>query len=220
MSLVSEPPVVASPVLLHATTTDRVALDRLHGVLRRAESAGVEPTSLLLSALARRDRGAAARARRAAEWALLLGDVLGRPDDGRTAHAVALLTDVGLLALEPAHEDTPWTAWRVRQAAHDVLAGIPALAGLAPAVLGVAEAYDGSGMPLGLAGEEIPLAARMVRVARTFDHHSGGWWPGAPTPAVTQACAVLVHAAGTALDPALVHGWLRLMDHHVAQGAA
>jgi hypothetical protein len=31
---------------------------------------------------------------------------------------------------------------------------------------------------------------------------------------------VLVHAAGTALDPALVHGWLRLMDHHVAQGAA
>jgi hypothetical protein len=192
----------------------------LHELLARAEAAGVAASSLLLSAMARRDRALVARARRTAEWTLLLGEAAGAPDAGQDGHDIALLADVGVLALEPMANGGPWTEWRCRQAAHDVLAGVEGLRSCAPGVLTVAESFDGTGLPLGLGGDEIPLAARMARVARTFDERSGGWWPGMAGAPVTRACAHLVELAGTSLDPALVYAWLRLMDRHVSQGAA
>ncbi len=205
---------------LRLANVDRTALVALHEVLARGEAAGVAASSLLLSAMARRNRTLVARARRTAEWALLLGESLGQPQAGQDGHDVALLADVGVLALEPAFGADPWTEWRCRQAAYDVLSGTDSLRSVAAGVLAVAEQYDGSGLPLGLSGEEIPISARLARLARTFDEHSGGWWPGTPGVTVTRACSHLVERAGSSLDPALVHGWLRLMDRHLSLGAA
>lgn len=47
----------------------------------------------------------------------------------------------------------------------DMLASIPELADLAPAVRGHHEKVDGSGYPAGLRGEDIPLFARIIAVA-------------------------------------------------------
>lgn len=206
-----------SPAVL---TRDRSSLATLHQVLATAEAAGVGASSLLLSAMARRDRALVARARRTAEWALLLGELMGLPAAGQEAHDVALLADVGRLSLEPQFGTGPWTEWRARQASHDVLAGVPTLASIAPGVLCVAENFDGSGLPCGLAGEEIPLSARLARLVREFDEASDGWWPGTAGPVVTHAATHLVRLAGTTLDPALVHAWLRLLDRHLSAGAA
>lgn len=221
MSLVPSEPVRSRQARMHPLPEDeRLSLAALHDLLARAEEADVPPSSLLLSALARRSSALVARARRCAEWSLLLGEQLGLSEVGQQAHDVALLADVGHLSLDPLLSIGPWAEWHARQAANDVLLGVASLVSVAPGVLTVAENFDGSGIPLGLSADEIPLAARVARLVRDFDEASDGWWPGTPTTRVTAACSQLVTMAGTTLDPALVHAWLRLLDRHLAEGAA
>jgi HD-GYP domain-containing protein (c-di-GMP phosphodiesterase class II) len=63
------------------------------------------------------------------------------------------------------------------------------------------ERWDGKGYPAGLAGDEVPLAIRVVSVARDVDlwMRAGGW------PAVVD---VLTHRRGRAYDPAVVDVFL------------
>lgn len=221
MILVPQPPARTRPAASpRVAEGDHASLSALHEVLARAEEAGVAPSSLLLSAMARRSPSLVARARRTAEWALLVGGVIGQRQIGQQAHDVALLADVGHLSLEPTLYAGPWGEWHARQASHDVLIGVASLVSVAPGVLTVAENFDGSGLPLGLAADDIPLAARVARLVREFDEASDGWWPGTAGPIVARACSHLVEQAGTLLDPALVHAWLRLLDRHLSEGAA
>lgn len=194
-------------------------LHHVQGLVTAASDAGVPPTSLLLSALARHDRATAARARRTAEWARLLAQSHGREDLAVTAHDVALLADIGHLALVPTRHN-PWLEWQRRRASHDLLQAVPALAHLAPAALSVSERFDGDGLPMGLRGDEIPLVARIARLVRDFDLASQGWWPGQPTQISVRACTELVSLAGQTVDPALVHTWLRVLDREVAADVA
>ena len=149
-----------------------------------------------------------------AEWARLLAESLGRDDIAQDAHDVALLADIGHLALVDTR-DNPWLEWQRRRASHDLLRAIPALAHLAPAVLSVSERFDGDGLPFGLSGDEIPLVARIARLVRDFDLASQGWWPGQPAGISARACFELVSLAGQTVDPALVHTWLRVLDREV-----
>ncbi|AMY10382.1 Response regulator containing a CheY-like receiver domain and an HD-GYP domain protein [Luteitalea pratensis] len=216
LSLVSPPP---------ASSCDQGDVDptgvlrHVRGLLTAGEQAGVAPTVLLLSVLARRDRALAARARRTAEWARLLAESLGRDDIARDAHDVALLADIGHLALVETR-DNPWLEWQRRRASHDLLRAIPALAHLAPATLSVSERFDGDGLPFGRKGDEIPLEARIARLVRDFDLASKGWWPGQPAVISARACFELVSVAGQTVDPALVHTWLRVLDREVAADVA
>ena len=217
LSLVSPP---ADSPRASAADDPTGVLFHVHGLLTVAAAAGVAPTSLLLSALARRDRAAAARARRTAEWARLLAEALGQGDEiVQVAHDVALLADIGALAVVP-RDGNPWFEWQRRRAAHDLLRAVPTLAHLAPAVLAVCERFDGDGLPLGLHGDEIPLAARIARLVRDFDLASHGWWPGQPASIGVRACHELVTLAGQTVDPALVHTWLRVLDREVAADVA
>jgi len=52
---------------------------------------------------------------------------------------------------------------------HRILRGIPQLASVLPGVLHHHEHYNGKGYPHGLEGESIPLLARIIAVADTFD---------------------------------------------------
>ena len=90
---------------------------------------------------------------------------------------VAVLHDVGKLAVDPAILDWPGPldeGRRERMRRHtiegeEMLARTAGLEHLAPAVRATHEAWDGSGYPDGLAGDEIPLTARIVRVVDAFD---------------------------------------------------
>jgi HD-GYP domain-containing protein (c-di-GMP phosphodiesterase class II) len=63
--------------------------------------------------------------------------------------------------------------------------------------------WDGRGYPYGLAGEEIPLGARIMAVADSFDAMtSARSYRGAMS--VEQAAAILKEGAGTQWDPAVV----------------
>jgi putative nucleotidyltransferase with HDIG domain len=75
----------------------------------------------------------------------------------------------------------------------------------AVAIRSLDEHWDGHGMPDGLSGEEIPLAARILCVAQTVEvfHATGG---------VKAARAMAKHRRGRWFDPSLVDAFLSFCD--------
>jgi putative nucleotidyltransferase with HDIG domain len=69
------------------------------------------------------------------------------------------------------------------------------------------ERFDGRGYPDGLAGEEIPLGARIVAVADTFDAVTASR-PYRAAVGHPEAFELLGAVAGTQLDPELVRAFL------------
>lgn len=72
------------------------------------------------------------------------------------------------------------------------------------------ESYDGTGYPDGLAGEAIPLGARIIRVADTFDALVSDR-PYRRGKSLTEAVEEVRRMAGTTLDPAVVETFLRVL---------
>jgi putative nucleotidyltransferase with HDIG domain len=103
-----------------------------------------------------------------------------------------------------------------------LLEGIPELADVAVTVRYHHEDYDGSGYPEGLAGERIPLASRIIRVADAYDAMTS------PRPfrdafSHAEAVARLVRDAGTRFDPEIVRAFCELsplakIRRSIAQG--
>ena len=69
------------------------------------------------------------------------------------------------------------------------------------------EAWDGSGYPDGLAGEAIPLLARIVGVIDAYDAmtHDRAYRPALRTG---EACIRLTAASGRQFDPIVTTAWL------------
>lgn len=70
------------------------------------------------------------------------------------------------------------------------------------------EHFDGTGYPSGLASERIPLGARIIAVADTFDALTSVR-PYRPAVSHKRALEALVRASGTQLDPVAVRAFLR-----------
>ena len=83
----------------------------------------------------------------------------------------------------------------------ELLAGIAGLEHLAPAVRATHEAWDGSGYPDGLAGDEIPLTARIVTVVDAFDAMTSERAYRKPLPA-PRGAAPAAGRRGPAVRPA------------------
>lgn len=71
------------------------------------------------------------------------------------------------------------------------------------------ECWDGSGYPEGLKGEEIPLAARIVKVVDVFDALTGGRHDRTPLP-LEEALRYMQDNAGTAFDPDIIRVFMRI----------
>jgi len=80
---------------------------------------------------------------------------------------------------------------------------VPALDAIAPAVLHHHERFDGDGYPSGLAGEQIPLAARVICVADSFSAMTSER-PYRAALELEEACTELERCAGTQFDPQVV----------------
>ena len=72
-----------------------------------------------------------------------------------------------------------------------------------PIIHGHHERWDGRGYPAGLAGEDIPLGARVVAVADVFDAMTRKT-PYGPSRTPGEALAELEAFAGTQFDPRVV----------------
>jgi HD-GYP domain-containing protein (c-di-GMP phosphodiesterase class II) len=155
-------------------------LYREHSMRAKAERLSAATLETLLNAIDANDAITGAHVRRVATYALLLGEAAGL--DGRTLRSierVALFHDIGKLyeaLTDIFHETSKLTPKERRAVMTHPQRGAEVLAPLEPFYpdlgKGVAahhERWDGTGYPRGLKGRRIPLAARVVAIADTFD---------------------------------------------------
>ena len=141
-----------------------------------------------------------------------LADAVGIPaDEVQAIKTAALLHDIGKLAI-PEHilskpgPLTPEEFQKVRihpKVGAEIIAGVPFPYPVASLILNHHERWDGNGYPSGIAGEAIPIGARILSVVDYYDavtsvrpYHSALSREG--------AVDLLKHEAGKALDPTLV----------------
>jgi diguanylate cyclase (GGDEF)-like protein len=162
-------------------------LDAAPSLMRRCEAVGrrLGLTQAELSAL---------------RYAATLHDIgeLGVPD--------AILDKPGRLTEDerPAVERTPLIG-------EGILSPVDFLAGALPLVRAAHERWDGTGYPDGLAGEQIPLGARILFACDTYDAITGER-PYRSALSAAEAAAELRRVAGTQLDPRVVEALLEVLD--------
>jgi putative nucleotidyltransferase with HDIG domain len=98
----------------------------------------------------------------------------------------------------------------------NMLAKIPSLSSVRPAVLGHHERWDGTGYPDRLKGEDIPLAARIVAVCDAFQAMISPR-PYRAARTREQAMAELRRSAGTQFDPRVVEAFVAAQADAPAQ---
>jgi hypothetical protein len=138
----------------------------------------------------------------------------------------ALLHDLGLLLLprEPFAKRGPlseeeWTQVRRHpELVHSLLAGDAALSQVAEIIRAHHEWFDGSGYPRGLAGQGIPLAARILAVAEALDAMLAGRPYRAPLP-LEAALAELERCEGSQFDPEVVHAFCAALTPATSGGS-
>ncbi len=89
-------------------------------------------------------------------------------------------------------------------------------ASLAPIVVAHHEFWDGSGYPLGLAGEEIPLLARILAVVDAYDAMTS-YRVYASSLSAREAYCELERCAGSQFDPRVVTAFLALLAERNVQ---
>jgi diguanylate cyclase (GGDEF)-like protein/putative nucleotidyltransferase with HDIG domain len=145
-------------------------------------------------------------------YAAMLAEASGLSDaDVQAVRAAALLHDIGNMAvpehiLAKADALTPEEFERVKihpRVGADILRGVPFGGPVAELVLCHHERWDGLGYPAGLAGEDIPIGARILALADSFSTLQADR-PYRPARTHAEALAVLQEFSGTAFDPELV----------------
>jgi diguanylate cyclase (GGDEF)-like protein len=221
-------------VLLPDEATDasqalQTADERLYAQKYSHRGESERTMSALLAALAIREPELEAQRADVGALATDVGRMLGlRRDELDELERAAQLHDLGMLAVpdEILHKPGPldereWAFVRQHTIVGErILRAHPGLRSVAGIVRASHENYDGSGYPDALQGEEIPLAARIVRacnayVAMTSDR------PYRPALSEDEALNELMRLAGTEYDANVVRVLVaRVRDEQEAERAA
>jgi len=173
----------------------------------------------LEAALEVRDQSAPGHCRRVARLAVQLGNRMGlRLDDLIALEHGALLHDIGKLGVPdgvlmkpgPLDEDEWDTMRRHPEIGCEVIGHIDFLQNALPIVRHHHERYDGAGYPDRLAGDQIPLLARIFAVIDAFDAQTHQR-PYNTVLDLEQVLANLQEASGTQFDPAIVDAFVAMI---------
>jgi two-component system response regulator RpfG len=195
---------------------------RLLSSMHEVEERERETLSRLARAIEYRDAGTSASLERMSRLAGLIADQLGLfEDEVRLIEMAAPLHDLGKIAIPdavllktgPLTEEESRTMRHHPRIGHELLSGSQNRFVQAGATIALRhhERYDGSGYPDGLAGEDIPLEARIVAVADVFDAlvsprpYKEAW-------SIDAALAYLQAESGRLFDPRCVDALLRRRD--------
>ncbi|HEY0416899.1 MAG TPA: HD domain-containing phosphohydrolase [Gaiellaceae bacterium] len=174
--------------------------------------AGDEGRRILEAVLEARDAVLAEHSSEVARVALAIAGSLEAEVSLDTLAAVARLHDIGKIAvpdsilLKPGPLDaSEWEVVRQHTIAGERIVGrVPGLEHVADAIRASHERWDGGGYPDALAGQSIPLVARIVAVADAYAAMTARDRPYRQPAAAADAEAEIVRCAGTQFDPGVV----------------
>jgi len=179
---------------------------------RALQDASVSAVAALSQALDARDHYTQGHSENVTRIALQVAKAMGMPRDMQATLQVAgLLHDIGKIGVPDQVLRKPgkltsdeWALIRSHPSMGGaILAKAPLLAEVIPIVLGHHERYDGKGYPKGTSGQEIPLPARILAVADTYDAMTSDR-PYRPAMTKEQALFELRANAGIQFDPEVV----------------
>jgi diguanylate cyclase (GGDEF)-like protein/putative nucleotidyltransferase with HDIG domain len=202
--------------------TQNVSLEQANRLLKERSTAAMESLSATVDA---RDAYTAGHSRRVQQLALAIGRELGlsQAELDLLGHA-ALFHDIGKLAIPDAILLKPASLtadeWALMQCHADegarIIDRLGFLNDAVPAIRHHHERFDGTGYPEGLAGEDIPLGARIIHVADALDSMLTTRIYRAARPA-DEALEELRRGSGTQFCPRCVAALERLLQSDVAE---
>jgi HD-GYP domain-containing protein (c-di-GMP phosphodiesterase class II) len=206
-------------VLVSVGDQASVAVENIR-LRRQLQEAYLSTVGVLADAMEAKDSYTQGHCEAVSHYSRLIADRLELSQHDRSVVCyTALLHDVGKIGVSDAILNKPGPLLPhelelVRahvRVGHSLLQRIPALQVVAEAVLHHHEWFDGSGYPDGLAGEQIPVASRIVAVV---DAYSAMTTSRCYRRACSQEVAreELVRCAGTQFDPRVVEVFLSLLD--------
>jgi diguanylate cyclase (GGDEF)-like protein/PAS domain S-box-containing protein len=176
-----------------------------------------------------KDRYMRGHQERASLWAAALAEDMGLPSEQvRNIRIAGLLHDIGKVSINDGILNKPGKLTEEEFAkvkrhaplgAEIMLSEAEALQQLAAIVRYHHEHFDGTGYPDGLAGEQIPLEARIMSVVDVFDAmtHERSYRKALSRE---EAIAEIERGAGTQFDPAVVKAFLALAKRRSEEAAA
>ncbi|HZU75430.1 MAG TPA: HD-GYP domain-containing protein [Dehalococcoidia bacterium] len=217
---------VALGTLLHEYRRGQPVRRVLEGALELRVEVGVEleqveAIAMLAAATEAKDPDTKGHTVRVAEVAVAIGRELGLPYlTLRTLARAGLLHDVGKILIPDAVllkpgplDDAEWTVMKQHpQLGLEILEGLGTLQREAEILLAHHEQWNGGGYPRGLTGEQIPLEARIIAVADTFDAivSDRPYRKGLPRE---RAVEIIERESGNHLYPPAVNAFLRIIKN-------
>ncbi len=212
-------PLLVVIYVTYSWSTKRVQVERDKNLeLNRVFLSTVEALALAIDA---KDQVTHGHIRRVQRYTMGLAEALGVKDEKQldALRAAALLHDTGKLAVPEyiLNKPGPLTASEFeRMKVHaavgaDILKSIDFPYPVEPIVRHHHEAWDGSGYPAGLKGQDIPLGARILSVVDCYDALTSDR-PYRPRMTRSQAEQVLKERRGRAYDPWIVDRFLEILE--------
>jgi PAS domain S-box-containing protein/putative nucleotidyltransferase with HDIG domain len=208
-----------------------IGVERIHLIdsLKELNYSLVEAYDTTLQGWARalelRDKETEGHSRRVAEMTIDLARAVGVPEaDLQDLYRGALLHDIGkmpipdsiLLKNGPLTEEE-WVLMRQHpETAYHLLKNIPFLQRAVEIPYGHHEYWNGAGYPRRLAGEQIPLGARLFAIADVWDALSSDRPYRAAWPR-EKVIAYILERSGTQFDPAIITAFEKMMKPEPVQ---
>ncbi|MCA9260495.1 MAG: HD-GYP domain-containing protein [Planctomycetales bacterium] len=189
-------------------------------LFRRQSDLFCSSVMALSSAIDAKDRYTSGHSDRVARFSVCLARRLGLSKfDVDAIYLGGLLHDIGKIGIDDQVLNKPGKLTDEEfdhikehpQFGYDILKGVEPLSDILPIVLHHHEAWDGSGYPHGLKGEETPLPARIVSVADAFDAMSSDrpYRKGMPDEKID---GILKSGAGSQWDADVVRAFFEIRD--------
>jgi diguanylate cyclase (GGDEF)-like protein/putative nucleotidyltransferase with HDIG domain len=186
----------------------------------RAGRNGLSAVYALVSAVEARDPYIYGHSRKVCTYAVALAEAIGLPpEDVSKISTAGLLHDIGKVGIpdkvlskkgELNRED--WEAIKAHpRLGANIVGNIPHLVPCVSSILHHHERWDGSGYPEGLKGEEIPLEARILAIADSFEAMTSAR-PYRPALSIEEIVKELRRCAGVQFDPNLIEVFIGLIE--------
>lgn len=177
--------------------------------------------SSLSQAMEKKDTGTYGHSRRVSHYSRLISAALDLNEkDREDLKAASMLHDIGKIGISdfilgkpgPLNEGEMSIIRSHPQKGIEILKPLlepfKQFKSILPAILHHHESYDGSGHPYGLSGENIPLLARIIAVADTYDAIMSNR-PYRPAANHEKAINELLNSAGRQFDPSIVNAFVK-----------
>jgi len=211
-------------LLANAFEKMRVAIKDYTEKLKEAwmseKKAHLESVKALSEAIAVREPYTKGHIERVSEFAELIANEMGLPDDEiDTIKYGCILHDVGKIGvnidiINKTSRLTPAEYEQIKKHPYmgiQIIKGVKFLEKANDIILYHQERYDGMGYPRGLKGEEIPLSARIVALADTYDAMSSDR-PYRKKLTKKEIVSDLKKQSGKQFDPKVIDAFLRIKD--------